>query len=58
MSVCQQANMQLADMIESSGVPMRVIDQNGNLVSEVVAVDTKKKFAANHYPTAIWHEGC
>ncbi len=49
MSVCQQANMQLADMIESSGAPMRVLDQNGNLQSEVLAVDTKKKFAASHY---------
>jgi len=49
VSVCQQANMQLADVIDSSGVPMRVIDQNGNLVSEVLAVDTNKKFAGNHY---------
>ena len=49
MSVCQQANMQLADMMESSGAPLRVLDQNGNLQSEVVAVDTKKKFAASHY---------
>lgn len=49
MSVCQQANMQLADMVESSGAPMRVLDQSGKLQSEVVAVDTKKKFAASHY---------
>jgi len=49
MSVCDQADMQLADVIDSSGVPMRVIDQNGNLVSEVLAVDTNKKFAASHY---------
>jgi len=49
MSVCQQANMQLADMIESSGGPMRVLDQSGKLQSEVVAVDTKKKFATSHY---------
>lgn len=49
MSVCDQANMQLADVIESSGVPMRVIDQNGKLESEVLAVDTNKKFAASHY---------
>lgn len=49
MSVCDQANMQQADMIESSGVPMRMIDQNGNLLSEVVEVDTNKKFTASHY---------
>jgi len=49
MSLCQQANMQLADMIESSGAPMRVLDQNGNLQSEVLAVDTNKKFGGDHY---------
>ena len=49
MSVCDQADMQLADVIDSSGVPMLVIDQNGNLVTEVLAVDTNKKFAGNHY---------
>ena len=49
MTVCQQANMQLADVIESSGAPMKVIDENGKLVSEVLAVDTNKKFPANHY---------
>ena len=49
MTVCQQANMQLADVIESSGAPMKVIDASGNLVSEVLAVDTDKTFAGNHY---------
>ena len=49
MSVCDQANMQQADVIESSGVPMRMIDQNGKLESEVLSVDTNKKFAGNHY---------
>lgn len=49
MSLCQQASMQLADVIESSGAPMRVIDENGKLVSEVLAVDTNKKFPGNHY---------
>lgn len=49
MSVCQQASMQLADVVESSGAPMKVIDENGKLVSEVLAVDTNKKFPGNHY---------
>lgn len=49
MSVCELANMQLADAIESSGVPMRVIDQAGKLASEVLAVDTSKKFPGDHY---------
>ena len=49
MTLCQQASMQLADVIESSGAPMKVIDEAGKLVSEVLAVDTNKKFPANHY---------
>jgi len=49
ISVCQQANMQLADVIESSGAPMKVIDENGKLMSEILAVDANKKFPANHY---------
>ena len=55
MSVCEQAEMQLADVIESSGVPMRIIDKNGKRVSEVLAVDTNKKFPADHYklPTGM-----
>jgi hypothetical protein len=47
--VCQRANMQLADVIESSGAPLRVVDKAGKLLSEVLAVDTDKKFAGNHY---------
>ncbi len=47
--VCQRANMQLADVIESSGAPLRVVDQAGKLLSEVLAIDTHKKFAGNHY---------
>lgn len=47
--VCQRANMKLADMVESSGAPLRVVDQAGKLLSEVLAIDTNKKFASNHY---------
>jgi hypothetical protein len=41
--------MQLADVIESSGAPLRVVDKAGKLLSEVLAIDTDKKFADNHY---------
>ena len=47
--LCQRAGMQTADVIESSGAPLRTVDENGKLISEVVAVDTDKKFASNHY---------
>lgn len=49
MPVCQRANMQMADAIESSGAPLRVVDNNGKMLSEVLSVDTDKKFAGNHY---------
>jgi len=49
MPVCQRANMQMADVIESSGAPLRVVDKDGNMLSEVLSVDTDKKFARNHY---------
>jgi len=49
MPVCQRANMQLAEVIESSGAPLRLVDKGGKLLSEVLAVDTDKKFDSNHY---------
>lgn len=47
--LCQRAGMQTADVIESSGAPLRTVDKNGKLISEVVGVDTDKKYAADHY---------
>ncbi len=49
LSACEQADLQLADTIESSGAPLRMVDSKGRLESEVLAVDTNKKFAGNHY---------
>lgn len=46
---CQRANLQLADALERHGVPMRVLDQQGRLVTEVLEVDTDKRIAADHY---------
>jgi len=49
MPVCQRANMQMADAIESSGAPLRLVDKDGKMLSEVLAVETDKKYAADHY---------
>jgi hypothetical protein len=49
LPVCQRANMQLADAIESSGAPLRVIDSGGKVLSEVLTVDTDKKIDSSHY---------
>ena len=52
---CQRAGMQLADVAQSSGAPLRVVDAKGKLVSEVRSVDTERKFDGNHYqlPTGM-----
>lgn len=47
--LCQRASMQTVDVIESSGAPLRTVDKNGKLMSEVVGVDTEKTFADDHY---------
>lgn len=55
LTECQRAAMQLADIAQSSGAPLRVVDENGKLVSEVRSVDTERKFAGSHYelPTGM-----
>ena len=50
---CQRAGMQLADVARTSGAPLRVVDENGKLVSEVRSVDTNRKFAGSHYELPI-----
>ncbi len=47
--LCQRAGMQMADVLESSGAPLRTVDKNGSVVSEVVSVDTDKKPVPDHY---------
>ena len=49
LPVCQRANMQMADAIESSGAPLRVVDNNGKMLSEVLSVDIDKEFGSKHY---------
>jgi hypothetical protein len=52
---CQRAGMQLADVAQSSGAPLLVVDEKGKLISEVRSVDTNRKFAGSHYelPTGM-----
>jgi hypothetical protein len=51
--LCQRASMQTADVIESSGAPLRTVDKSGKLISEVVSVDTDKKYADDHYKLPV-----
>lgn len=49
MPVCQRANLALADAMDSSGAPMKVVDAGGRLISEVVSVDTNSKVPGGYY---------
>jgi hypothetical protein len=40
LSVCQRANLELGEAMASSGVPLRQLDADDQLFSEVVSVDT------------------
>ena len=49
LSACQRANTRLADLVDSSGFVMRVIDDQGRQAFEVLAVDTDKQVGAGFY---------
>ncbi len=49
LTVCQRAGMQMSEVMESVGAPMKMIDENGRVVSEVKSVDTAKNLPASHY---------
>jgi hypothetical protein len=47
--LCQRAKLHLSGVMESAGVPMRVLDAGGRTLSEIVSVDTDKKLPADFY---------
>lgn len=49
LPLCQRANLQLSETLESAGMAMLVLDAEGRTVSEVVAVDTDKSLPADYY---------
>lgn len=49
LSDCQRASMQLSEVLDAAGAPLKIIDENGSVVSEVTRVDTDKKLPASHY---------
>ncbi len=52
---CQRAGMQMSEVMESAGAPMKILDENGRLISEVLSVDTAKPLPADYYdlPTGM-----
>jgi hypothetical protein len=49
LSACQRANARLADLVDSSGFVMRVIDDQGRRVLEVISVDINVQMDADFY---------
>lgn len=46
---CQRANLQLAETLETSGAPLRIVDADGRLQSEVIAIDTSASHGRQYY---------
>ena len=49
LPLCQRAQMHLSGVMDSAGVPMRVLDASGKTLSEIVSVDTDKNLPADFY---------
>ncbi|GMQ84110.1 MAG: hypothetical protein BMS9Abin06_0868 [Gammaproteobacteria bacterium] len=46
---CQRSSMQLTKRLKDIGVPLRVLDAGGAVVSEVIRIDRKAKLPANAF---------
>lgn len=49
LSVCQRASLYVGNAMGSAGAPMKLLDAEGNLLSEVVSVDSDTKVSAGYY---------
>lgn len=49
MDVCTQAELQMADTYKTTGAPLRILDENGQLESQVTSIDTNKSLASDFY---------
>jgi hypothetical protein len=54
-TACQRANARLAGLVGTSGFVMRLIDDQGRQVFEVISIDTDKQLDADYYdlPTGM-----
>ena len=49
LSDCERASMQTSEVMQSAGAPMKVLDENGRLVYEVLSVDTAKALPVDYH---------
>lgn len=50
-SVCEQADFENASTFQKTGAPMRIVDENGQIDSEVSKIDSNAQHPAGHYDT-------
>jgi len=46
---CQRADMELSTYVKTLGIPLRSLDINGAMTSDVVSIDTKVTLSANNF---------
>jgi hypothetical protein len=49
LTECQRATSRLADLVDTAGFVMRIVDDQGKLLFEVLLVNTKATLAENYY---------
>ena len=49
LTECQRATSRLSDLVDTAGFVMRVVDDNGKLLFEVLSVDSSIKLADDYY---------
>jgi len=49
LTECQRATSRLADLVDTAGFAMRVVDNKGELLFEVLSLSTDAKLAENYY---------
>ena len=49
LSECQRATSRLADLVDTAGFVMRIVDDKGKLLFEVLLVNTEATLAAKYY---------
>ncbi len=49
LTECQRATSRLSDLVDTAGFVMRVVDDKGKLLFEVLSVDSSIKLAGDYY---------
>jgi hypothetical protein len=49
LTECQRATSRLSDLVDTAGFVMRIVDDQGKLLFEVLSVDTRATLAAKYY---------